>query len=368
MTKSLQVLQPKFRTKEILSEIEDCLENCWSGMGYKTEVFEEKWNSYTGHANSIFVNSATSGLHLALELIKNKTHKKKVITTPVTFVSTNHVILHAGLTPLFVDVDSSLNIDPNDLFKKLDAEVAAVIFVGIGGNTKNFEEIVNICRKNGIFCILDAAHMSGSRQNGTFPGLSADISVYSFQAVKNLPTADAGIVSCESDDDAQFLRKMSWMGINKDTYSRAKQGSYRWDYDVDNVGYKYNGNSIMAAMAIVGLKYLDSDNNRRRKILEIYEQNLLQGRLIIHDNKFETSQHLIQIEIDQRDKIIDILSEAGIYCGVHYKNNLQYEKIYSGRLNNAEKLSARIISLPCHLNMTDADVKRVSDVINNIRL
>ena len=161
-----------------------------SGLGFKTVEFENKWKEYTGHNNAHYLNSATVGLHLAVEILKkeNGWHDgDEIISTPITFVSTNHAILYENLKPIFADVDEFLCLDPEDVRRKITPKTKAVVFVGYGGRVGRLKEIVDICKKYGLKLILDAAHMAGTRANGVFPGTwdGIDVSVYSFQAVKN---------------------------------------------------------------------------------------------------------------------------------------------------------------------------------------
>jgi len=121
---------------------------------------------------------------------------------------------------------------------------------------------VELCSRRGLRLILDAAHMSGTRIAGKHVGGESDCAVFSFQAVKNLPTADSGMICFRDADDDARARKLTWLGINKDTYTRTSmEGSYKWMYDVEEVGFKYHGNSIMAAIGLVQLRYLDQDND-----------------------------------------------------------------------------------------------------------
>ena len=194
---AIQLFVPTFEIEECLAEIRDCLEKGWTGLGYKTVEFEEAWKNYTGLNHAHFLNSATAGLNLALEVLHEKLWKDEegeVITTPLTFVSTNHAILRTGLRPVFADVDDTLCLSPDSVRSRITDKTKAVLFVGIGGNTGHYKEIVKICEENNLKLILDAAHMGGTRYvDGEMPGKEADVVVYSFQAVKNLPTADSGM-------------------------------------------------------------------------------------------------------------------------------------------------------------------------------
>jgi dTDP-4-amino-4,6-dideoxygalactose transaminase len=189
--------------------------------------------------------------------------------------------MYENLNPVFADIDDYLCLDPKSILDKITKKTKAVLFVGIGGNTGQLNEVIKICKENKLKLILDAAHMAGTffNLNGevVHAGHGADVSVFSFQSVKNLPTADSGMICFKNDDYDELVRKLSWLGIDKDTYQRSTdKGTYKWEYDIVDVGYKYHGNSIMASMAIVGLKYLEEDNQRRRTICDIYEKKLSQ--------------------------------------------------------------------------------------------
>jgi dTDP-4-amino-4,6-dideoxygalactose transaminase len=369
---AIQLFVPKFRVEECLESVRDCLEKGWTGLGYKTVEFEEAWKAYTGLAYAHFLNSNTVGLHLALELLKTKhgwTGDDEVITTPLTFVSTNHAILYAGLKPVFADVDDFLCIDPKMARKLITTKTKAMIFVGMGGNTGQYEKIVDMCRKQRIKLILDAAHMAGTRLDGLHVGHEADAVVYSFQAVKNLPTADSGMICFKDKEDDEHVRKLTWLGINKDTYSRTiAQGAYKWMYDVEEVGYKYHGNSIMAAIGLVSLKYLDQDNAYRRQLAQWY-RNSFAGhehvRIVPIAPRCESATHLFQVRVKNRDSLMLTLHEHQVYPGVHYRDNTEY-RMYAyakGSCPNAATASREIISLPMHLGLKKTDIDMISDLI-----
>lgn len=372
---SIQLFVPTFAVDEVLAEIRECLERGWTGLGYKTVEIENRWKDYTGLPHAHFLNSATAGLHLALNVFKEECGWKdgdEVITTPLTFVSTNHAILYEGLKPVFADVDEHLCLDPQSVALRITPRTRAVIFVGLGGNTGRLEEIQTLCAAHDIKLILDAAHMAGTRLHDRTP--SGDVTVYSFQAVKNLPTADAGMICFEDGRLDAIARKKTWLGINKDTYTRTSEGgTYKWLYDVEYVGFKYHGNSIMAAIALAQLPYLERDNVRRREIAARYDAGF-RGLEAISTIPVApgcvSSRHLYQIAVEKRDQMMVHLNESGVFPGVHYLCNTDYRMFadFRGLCPNAERMSERIISLPLHLRLTDADVDKVIDSVIKFRI
>ena len=372
---TMQLFVPSFRVEECLEQIKVCLERGWTGLGYKTVEFEEKWKEYTNLPNAHFLSSNTVGLHLALEIFKNKlgwSNDDEIITTPLTFVSSNHAILYSNLVPVFADVDDSLCLNPIDVQKKITDKTRAVMFVGIGGNIGQYHEVKKICEENNLILILDAAHMAGTRVDGLHVGYDADCTVFSFQAVKNLATADSGMICFKEAEFDQYARKLSWLGIDKDTFARtASQGAYKWKYEVEDLGYKYHGNSIMAAIALVSLKYLDRDNSYRRQLAQWYDEqlrNLDDIKIISHSDRCESSRHLFQIRVQNRDSVLAKLNELEIYPGVHYRDNTEYKlyQKYENNCINARKLSSEIISLPMHMGVTHSDVVSICRQIKMI--
>lgn len=374
--KNINLFVPYFRNEEITSQINECLDKGWTGLGFKTNEMETLWKEYTELPNAHFLNSNTSGLHLAVKILKD-TNKwndgDEIITTPLTFVSSNHSIMYENLKPVFADVDSFLCLDPISVESKITKKTKAILFVGIGGNAGQYSKIVEICKKHKLKLILDAAHMSGTKithnDKVVHIGQEADVTVFSFQAVKNLPTADSGMICFKNEDYDSLARKLSWLGIDKDTYQRTNdKGSYKWEYELVDVGYKYHGNSIMASMAIVGLKYLEQDNQRRREICELYDKyfsGTLIKKVIMSPETTVSSRHLYQIVVPERNKIMEYLNTQGVYPGVHYRDNTHY-KMYNygfGTCPNSHNVSEELISLPLHLKLTDDDIKYVADKV-----
>lgn len=372
---TIQVLKPKYHVEECLEQIRECLEIGWTGLGFKTVEFEDKWKEYTGHEQAHFLNSATVGLHLAVEILKKENgweNGDEVITTPITFVSTNHAILYEKLVPRFADVDEYLCLDPEDVKRKINEKTRAIIFVGYGGRVGKLDEIIKICKDHNLKLILDAAHMSGTRANSVMPGTwdGVDVTVYSFQAVKNLPTADSGMICFKDKHYDEVCRKLTWLGINKDTYARnsGTKGSYKWKYDVEYLGYKDHGNSIMAAIGLVELQYLDETNEYRRELAKCYDAIFAKEpkvQVIGAPYADECSYHIYEIAVDNRDGLLEFLQKYDIYAGVHYRDNTEYE-MYAydhGKCPNAHDMSNKILTVPLHMHLTKEDVEMIANKV-----
>ncbi|MGH9387143.1 MAG: DegT/DnrJ/EryC1/StrS family aminotransferase [Vicinamibacterales bacterium] len=372
--KPIHLFVPAFRVDECLAEIRECLERGWTGLGYKTVEFERQWIAHTRLPHAHFLNSATAGLHLAVRLLKERHgwgDGDEIISSPLTFVSSNHAILYERLRPVFADVDEYLCLDPASITERITPRTRAVIFVGLGGNTGRLDEVVELCRDRGLALILDAAHMTGTRLRGRHVGGEGEVSVFSFHAVKNLPTADGGMICFREGAADAAVRKWTWLGIDKDTYSRTQSDSaYKWHYQVEHVGFKYHGNSIMAGLGLVALRYLEQDNAHRRQLASWYDDALVDvpgvERVRVAPD-CESARHLYQVLVDRRDDVMVALNTAEIYPGVHYRDNGLYT-MYADQppCPRARRASDRVISLPMHLGLDWFDVERVCDTLRRI--
>jgi dTDP-4-amino-4,6-dideoxygalactose transaminase len=372
--KPIQLFVPTFRVDECLAQVRDCLEKGWTGLGYKTLELEQAWCAFTGLPHAHFLNSATSGLHLAVRFLKEKHGWRdgdEIISTPLTFVSGNHAILYERLRPVFADVDEHLCLDPASVAERITPRTRAVLFVGLGGNAGRLDEIVTLCRERGLELILDAAHMSGTRLHGRHVGGEGAVSVFSYHAVKNLPTADSGMICFRDAPDDAAARHWTWLGIDKDTFSRTNSDStYKWHYQVEHVGFKYHGNSIMAGIGLVSLQYLDADNAHRRQLADWYDEGLAGAagvEPVPVGPECESSRHLYQVMVDGRDEVMVGLNQAQIYPGVHYRDNSLYP-MYADQpaCPRARRASERVISLPMHLRLDRDDVQRVCDALRTL--
>jgi dTDP-4-amino-4,6-dideoxygalactose transaminase len=371
----MQLFRPTYEVEECVEAIRKVLTSGWTGPGPQCKQFEESWCLLTGAKYSHFLNSATAALHIALRILDLPKHSK-VLTTPLTFVSTNAVILYEGHEPVFVDInEDDLSLSSPDFIKKAEESHAkAAMWVHYGGQvSSHFEAVVSNGPVKGLQLIEDCAHASGAYyEDGSRVGSRSDtLSCFSYQAVKNLPTFDSGMICCPTLPMLERAKRLAWMGIDKDTYTRtsaAQNEVYKWHYDVPELGWKYNGNDIAAAIANTQLKYLDQGNALRRKIYQSYANNLQrhsQVSLVSHSS--HSAHHLIVIRVKNRDEVISALKADGIAPGVHYLPNYEFpvfQKFYKkGSCPISERVSLEIISLPNHLQLTQSDIDRVCEIV-----
>lgn len=374
----INLFKPFFRVEEVLNEVRETLEAGWTGMGFKTLKFEEAFKEYTGLPHCHMLNSATSALHLAVHILKKKYKWEDddfILTTPLTFVSTNMAILYENMTPLFCDIDESLCLSLESLKKTYNeshsGRIKALMFVGMGGNVGNFNEIKKWAKSVNLPIILDAAHMCGTRVDGQHVDPDVEVTCFSFQAVKNLGTADAGAICFKDGEDDKLARKWAWVGIDRNTYERSTSaGAYKWKYGVPNIGYKYHSNSVMGAIGLVGLKYLDIDNAYRRQLASWYDAGLKDNKKIkiVEHKNCESSRHLYQILVPNRDELLMALNQNGIAPGVHYICNTEYKPFSFGKglCPNADKIQKITLSLPMHVQLTKKNVDYVCEKLNEL--
>jgi perosamine synthetase len=360
---------PLFRpsiSEAAISSVADVLRSGWLGLGPRTREFEQRFGAYVGAPHCVGLNSCTSAIHLALHVL-DLPKDSEVITTPLTFVSTNHAILYESLVPVFADIDrTSGNLSINDVAARITDRTRAIIVVHYGGYPADIDELYALADSRGIHVIEDCAHACGATYRGKRIGSHGSLHAFSFHAVKNLPMGDGGALTVRSDEHDARLRRLRWLGIDKDTFRRTTSTSYDWDYDVPEVGYKYHMNDVEAAIGLAQLDLLDGENARRAEIASMYRHALaaIPGvGLTAQSDDRASSFHLFPVLVDNREGFIGKLKEAGIGVGVHYRRNDTYSMYEKADLPDAEWFSSRVVSLPMHMCLSDDDVSYVTRTI-----
>lgn len=364
-----QVFRP-YMTDDEVNAVSAVIRSRWIGLGPKCVEFENLFAKYTGAKYCATINSCTAALDLALRLCDIHQHDKVLVPT-MTFVSTAHAVCYNNAVPVFVDCDDQLQMDFEDIKKKYDKFVKAIIVVHYGGRINpNIERIAQFCKEQNIWLIEDCAHAAGSFKNNKHAGTFGDIGCFSFHAVKNLAMGDGGAIITNNVDWHNRAKKLRWLGIDKGTWDRtAGNKEYWWEYQVDEIGYKNHLNDISAVIGIEQLKKLDEMNSKRDYLQRLYRKYLAGISEValpypFCDKSEKCAWHIMWIRANDRDNLSMFLKEAGINTGVHYKPIHLY-KCYGNNpvLPNAEYLFKEIISLPMYYELEEEDVIFITDTI-----
>jgi perosamine synthetase len=364
----IQLFRPDVGDEEIAA-VEEVLRSGWIGLGPKTAEFERKFAAFAGSPYAVGLNSGTAALHLAL-IVAGAGPGDEVIVPSLTFVSTVAAVLYVGATPVFADVEpDTLCIAPQDIDRKISSNTKAIIPVHYGGHPCDMDDISSLAQERDIMIIEDAAHACGAVFKGVRIGTLSQLTCFSFHAVKNLTTGEGGVITVPRADWDKQLRRLRWMGINKDTWARTTEGQvYAWQYSIDELGYKYHMSDLAAAIGLVQLRRLADLNQRRREIVTLYNEGLADIpwiQLPVEREYVQSAWHVYAIRLTQRDKLIAYLKANDVAPGVHYYpiHLHKYYQPWRTALPVTEHEWKRLLSLPMHPRLTNAEVGRVIDLI-----
>ena len=363
-----------------INEVVDCLRNGWLTTGAKAKRFEEDFAAYLGgDVQAIAVNSATSGLHLALEAAGVGPGDEVIVPT-YTFTATAEVVRYLGADPVFVDCDyDTLCMTADRVGAVVTPKTKAIVPVHFGGIACDMSPIVELAGRHGLRVIEDAAHCLPSTSGGVLIGKQQTAaSVFSFYANKTITTGEGGMLVTADPDIAHRARVMRLHGMNRDAFDRFATG--RWAYDVVAPGFKYNMTDIAAAIGIHQLRKADYFHTERSRVAARYREML--DDLPVHlpadapDGDVQ-SWHLFVIKIDpdagkSRDEVFAEMGQRGVVCSVHYTplHRLSYWRetydLQAQHFPNAERAFAGAISLPLYVGMTDAEIEYVVSSLREI--
>ena len=359
---TIPVFRPSYGDREF-EAVREVMASGWVGLGPKTAEFEQKFAAYLGVEHAVALNSGTAALHLAL--LAAGVEGSEVVTTPLTFVSTNHAILYTGGTPVFADVEEgSGNLDPASVRERVTEKTRAIVCVHFGGRACKMAELRAIADERGLVLIEDAAHGCGGEWHGRKLGAIGDMGCFSFHAVKNLATGEGGMVVTNDAETAARWRRLRWLGITKDTWSREGATRYSWYYDVVEVGFKCHMNDIPAAIGLVQLERLDELNARRAEWAGRYDEalgDLAWVQLPVVDPETKPDWHNYVVQTEHRDDLNQYLAERDISTGVHYIPNNHYAMYKScrGPTPVCDRMWQRLLTLPLYPDLTEKDFGRV---------
>jgi dTDP-4-amino-4,6-dideoxygalactose transaminase len=372
--------------REEIDEVVRTLESGWLTTGPRTAQFEQGFRDYVGVPHAQAVNSATSGLHLALAAL-NIGPGAEVITTPLTFCSTIIVILHTGATPVLADVGPDGNIDPASVAARITERTRAIMPVHLAGLPCDMDALWGLAREHKLHVIEDSAHAAGSHYRGSPVGAGnpatgdrSDASVFSFYATKNLTTGEGGMVTTHDQALAESLKVLCLHGISKDAWNRYSDRG-NWYYEVSRPGFKYNLSDIQSAIGIHQLRKLEGFIEARTRLVETYnrvfagveEFELPPDRL---DCRHSWHLYMLRLNLDllanNRDEFILELNRKGIGTSVHFIPVPLHPFFapFATRPENqcpeALALYRRLVSLPLYPGMTTEQVEFVAETATKI--
>jgi len=364
--------------EEEKKEILEVLESGWLTTGPKVQQFENDIAKYLGAKYAIALNSGTAALHCCVGAL-DIGPGDEVITTPFTFLATANVIVYMGATPVLADVDEeTYNIDPEEIRKKITPRTKAIIPVHYGGHPCNMDEINKIAEEHGLKVIEDAAHALSAEYKGQKIGTHSDMVIFSFHPVKNITTAEGGIITTNDEELAKRCIMHRTHGITKEAMERYGKDA-NWTYDMQRLGHRYNMTEFQAALGVAQLKKIGFFQQRREDIVNKY-QKAFSGmpELILPTVKdyAKSSWHLFPIRIKEellnadRNKMIKALKAENIGVNVHYipiHMHTYYQKNFGfkeGDFPKAERIYHNIITLPLFPKMSEQDAE---DVIRAIK-
>lgn len=380
--------------QKVIDEVVDTLRSGWITTGPKTKMFEKELQDYCGCKRVLCVNSATAGMELVLRWFGVK-EGDEVILPAYTYSSTANVVVHCGATPVLADIGHDLNMDVSKLKGLINTRTKVIMPVDIGGLPCDYEALSDLVNDPEITCLFDgatdvqqklgrvlllsdSAHSLGARCGDKVSGTFADVSVFSFHAVKNLTTAEGGAIAMNLPDRFdheelyRYLNIFSLHGQTKDALSKMKGGN--WKYDIIEAGYKCNMTDIQASIGLVEIGRYDSETlPRRRQICSDYTDSFRDhtwAEVPVQETaSCRSSYHLYPLRIkgineEQRDHIIKDLYEHGVSVNVHFIPipMLSYYKSLGYRMSDypsAYDSFSREISLPVFYDLTDEQVREV---------
>ncbi|MHB9315022.1 DegT/DnrJ/EryC1/StrS aminotransferase family protein [Fusobacterium polymorphum] len=402
MEKRKITFSPPDITDREIAEVVDTLKSGWITTGPKTKKFEEEIAKYCGVKKSVCLNSATAAMELALRLF-DIGDGDEVITSAYTYTASASVIHHCGAKIVLADTkEGEFNIDPKEIEKLISPKTKAIIAIDIGGLPADYSEILNIVEnKKSIFnpkkntyqeklgrilIIGDAAHSFGSSYKEKKIGSVADITSFSFHAVKNLTTGEGGALTWNlpnNFDNEQIYKELmllSLHGQNKDALSKLKAGA--WKYDITIPAYKCNMTDIIASIGLVQLQRYDNEILKKKQELVSYYEKYLRDLVnkielpIFKNNIKESCRHLYMIRLKNQDEgkrneIIAKLGENDIATNVHFQplplltayKNLGFQ---IENYPNAYNQYKNEISLPLHDFLSEDDVKYICEYIKKL--
>lgn len=367
--------------EEDIKAVSKVLHSDWITQGPKVAEFEEEFARFVGAKYAVAVNSGTAALHAACFAAQIE-KGDEVITTPITFAASANCAIYQKGTPIFADIDSdTLNIDSEEIEKKITKKTKALIPVDFTGLPVELEKILQVAKDNNLAIIEDASHALGATYKGSKIGSISDMTIFSFHPVKHITTGEGGMINTNNEKYYERLKLFRTHGITKDKNKMSKCDG-PWYYEMQELGYNYRLTDFQCALGLSQLKKIDRIIQRRREIVKKYNSEFKNipeikiPKINPVDSNPAWHLYIIQINLEKlkvgRREIFEALRAENIGVNVHYiPVHLQpyYQKRFGYHLGDfpkAENYYSRAITLPIFSKMTDKDVDDVIMAVKKI--
>lgn len=372
---------PDIGTEEI-EAVAEALRSGWLTTGPRVAAFEEEFAAFLGgDVHAVALNSATAGLHLALEALGIGPGDEVIVPT-WTFTSTAEVVRYLGADPVMVDIDAAtLNLDLDAAAAAVTPRTRAIMPVHFGGLAVDRTSIERFAHAHSLKVVEDAAHSFPTVSGGTLVGSGqSDAVVFSFYATKTMTTGEGGMVVTPDGEIAARIRTMRLHGISRDVFDRYRSKVPAWRYEVVAPGFKYNLTDPAAAMGRVQLRRASAMRNRRADIADRYDEAFSDLPLGLPAHALSGDSHAWHLYVVRlrdeapvdRDGFIEAMAEAGVGCSVHFiplHKHPYWRDTYSLKDNDfpaATREFERVASLPIFSSMTDEQVNRVITTVREV--
>ena len=357
-----------------INEVVKVFRSDWITTGPKIKEFEDALCSYIGCRHCVAVNSGTSALDIAVQVLELP-KDSEVITTPFTFVATSNAIIYNGLKPVFADICSdTFNIDPEDIRRKITKDTKAILYVDYAGQPCDIKAIREIADEFDLYLIEDACHAIGAEYGGKKVGNFADLTIFSFHPVKHITTGEGGAVVTDDDGLYERMSLLRSHGIDKDAQDRYGPDA-SWAYDMKYLGRNYRMTDFQAALGISQLKKLDRFIDKRNELALRYQEIIgdVDGvTLPVMKDKVRHAWHLYTILLDgsiDRDEFFKYMRSANIGVNLHYipvyRHSYYVENFGfdAGDFPVTEDVFKRIITLPMFPRMSELQLEHIIETI-----
>lgn len=347
-----------------IAHVNEVLSSIFLTTGQAVKEFEDNFAAYLSVKYAIGVTSCTAALHLCL-LAWGIGEGDEVITTPMSFCATSNAIIHAGATPIFVDVEKETgNINADLIQDKITKKTKAIIPVHLYGQMCDMKKIRSIADRHNIVVIEDAAHCIEGVRDEIKVGQYGDAACFSFYATKNITSGEGGAVTTNNQDKADLLKMLRSHGIDKDAADRYTKRYNHWDMPI--LGWKYNMDNIQAALLLGQLARIDDLWHKRKAFASKYEDafaGIKELRLLKPLPGLKHARHLFTIQTPEgmRDSMLFALQERDIGVAVNYRaiHLLNYYRktfgFKEGDFPIAEEIGNRTVSIPLYPKLTDSE-------------